>query len=58
MGEEGLTTEDHYLMEVNIDNTETTSGEMQEYWLLAIRAAREAFRLRAIADDTVIDGII
>ena len=57
LGEEGLTAEDHYLMEVNLEDLETTSGEKQEYWLLAIRAAREAFRLRRIADSTVATGI-
>ena len=29
----------------------TTSGESQEYWLLAIRAAREESRLRATVND-------
>ena len=35
-------------MEVNLEDLETTNGERQEYWLLAItiRAAREACRLR------------
>ena len=40
LGEEGLTTEDHYLMEVNLEDLETTSRERQEYWLLTIRTAR------------------
>ena len=38
--------EDKYLLEVNLEDLETTNGEGQEYWLLAIRAAREACRLR------------
>ena len=45
LGGEGFTAEDHYLMKVNLEDLETTSGERQEYWLLAIGAAREAFRL-------------
>ena len=57
MGGESLTMEDHYLMKVNLDDMETTSGERQEHWLLAIRATGEAFRLRTITDYTVIDGI-
>ena len=39
MGEEGLLPEDRYLLEINLDDMEITSGEKQEYWLLAIRAA-------------------
>ena len=53
MGGGGLTAEDHYLMKVNLEDLENTSGEIQEYWLLAIRAAREAFGLQRIADSTV-----
>jgi hypothetical protein len=41
-GYEGLLEEDQYLAEVNLDNLESSSGERQEYWLVAIRAAREA----------------
>jgi hypothetical protein len=37
--------EDHYLAEVNLEDLECTSGVNQEYWLLAIRTAREARRL-------------
>ena len=36
-----------YLMEINLEDLENTSGENQQYWLLAIRAARESIRLRA-----------
>jgi hypothetical protein len=41
-GYEGLLEEDQYLAEVNLDNLKSSSGERQEYWLVAIRAAREA----------------
>ena len=41
-GKEGLLEEDHWMMEVNLGDMETTSGEQEEYWLLAIRAARVA----------------
>jgi len=47
LGTEGLREEDKYLMEINLDDLETTSGEKQEYWLLAIRAARMASTLTA-----------
>ena len=40
MGEEGMAEEDKYLLEINLDDLETTSGTKQHYWLLAIRAAR------------------
>jgi hypothetical protein len=40
LGGEGLAEEDMYLLEINLDDLTTTSGEDQTYWLLAIRAAR------------------
>ncbi len=46
LGYEGLLEEDQYLAEVNLEDLETSSGERQEYWLVAIRAAREACILR------------
>lgn len=46
LGSEGLLEEDKYLLEVNLDDLNSTSGEWQEYWLLAIKAAREALSLR------------
>ena len=45
LGTEGLPQEDRYLLEINLEDLETTSGEKQTYWLLAIRAARRAHRL-------------
>ena len=47
MGEDGLLDSDKYLMEINLDDLETTSGEKEEYWLLAIRSARKACALTA-----------
>ena len=41
IGEEGLAEEDKYLLEINLDDLENTSGIKQRYWLLAIRAARK-----------------
>ena len=47
LGGSGLEEEDKWLLEINLEDLETTSGETQEYWLLAIIAAREARLLRA-----------
>ncbi len=33
------------MVEVNLGDMENSSGEWEEYWLLAIRAAREAATL-------------
>ena len=41
-GGEDLLDEDQYLMEVNLDDIDESRGTQQEYWLLAIRAARIA----------------
>ena len=46
MGEEGLDPRDHYLLEVNVEDLETTSGKDQAYWLLQLQAARREFTLR------------
>ena len=35
-----------YLMEINLEYLENTSGEKQQYWFLEIRAARESIRVR------------
>ena len=46
MGLDGLAEEDKYLMEISLGDLETTSGEYQAYWLLAVKAARHAYSLR------------
>jgi hypothetical protein len=51
MGAEGLAEDDRFLLECNFEELATTNGEQQEYWILAIQAAREACRLRAPARD-------
>jgi hypothetical protein len=52
-GEDGLLEEDRWLLEVNLDDLETTSGETQAYWLLAIKAARRVYLLRlGLLDDS------
>ena len=46
LGGRGLEEEDKFLLEINLEDLETTSGDTQEYCLLAITSAREARLLR------------
>ena len=46
LGEEGLEESDYYLLEVNLEDLESTSGEEQHYWLLQIQAARHVCQLQ------------
>ena len=55
LGGSGLEEEDKFLLKINLDDLETTSGETQEYWLLAILAAREARLLREQSSATASD---
>ena len=46
MGEDGLREEDKWLLEVDLnDLDESTTGERETYWVLAVQAARERFRI-------------
>jgi hypothetical protein len=45
LGEAGLLKDDHWMMEVNLGDIETTLGEQEEYWLVAIKAAQVAAML-------------
>jgi hypothetical protein len=58
LGPDGLAEEDRFLLEYNFDELATTNREHQEYWLLAIQAAREACRLRTLADGSERQSII
>ena len=40
-GSEGLDEQDMYLLDINLKDLETSSGEDQYYWLMAIQATRE-----------------
>ena len=40
LGGAGLDAQDKYLLEINLEDLETSTGEYQYYWLIAIRAAR------------------
>jgi hypothetical protein len=42
MGTAGLLEEDHRMVEVNFGDMENSSGEREEYWLLAFQAVQEA----------------
>ena len=46
LGGEGLAEGDKWMMEIDLENLDNTSGESQFYWLVAIQTAREAFQLR------------
>jgi hypothetical protein len=48
----GLAEEDKYLLDINLDDLDTSSGEDQTYWLLSLRAARVAFQLRELRRQT------
>ena len=52
LGSEGLMEEDCHLGECNLGDLEDTSGITETYWLLAIKAAREAGRLEALRIQT------
>jgi hypothetical protein len=42
----GLLEEDQWLMEINLGNMESNSGEQEEYWLVAMQATWEAAMLK------------
>ena len=46
VGEDGLAKEDHYLLDINLDDLDHSMGEDQAIWLLALKAARKAQQLR------------
>jgi hypothetical protein len=52
LGPDRLDEQDRFLLECNFNKLATTTGEHQEYWLLAIVAAREASQLCSFWDNT------
>ena len=46
MGGIGMAEEDMYLLEINLDDLESSSGEDQAYWLVALQTARRVWELR------------
>jgi hypothetical protein len=55
LGKDGLEDNDKFLLEINLDDLGTSSGEDQTYWLLALEAARDARALR-LSQDSSDDG--
>ena len=45
-GDAGLLPDDKCLAEINLEDLESSFGEWQEYWLLAIQTAQRAMGLR------------
>jgi hypothetical protein len=45
LGDAGLLEEDNWMLEVNLGDLESTSGEQEQYWLMANKAARVAAML-------------
>jgi hypothetical protein len=56
MGGHGLLEEDQWMLEVNLGDLENTGGEQEEYWLLAIKAARKAATLTTGQPQTVMQS--
>jgi hypothetical protein len=52
--EAGLLEDDHWMMEVNLGDMENTTGEQEEYWLLAINSAWVAATLTRRQDQTAL----
>ncbi len=46
LGNEGLEDDDKFLLEINLEELDTSPGEDQAYWLLALEAARDARALQ------------
>ena len=46
LGGEGLAEEDQYLLEINLDELQLSTGEDQVYWLMALQTARKAREIR------------
>jgi hypothetical protein len=46
LGGDGLAEEDQYLLEINLDDLQLSSGEDQVYWLMALQTARKAWQIR------------
>lgn len=56
LGEEGLAEEDRFLLEINLDDLDNSTGEDQTYWLLSLQAAREARQIRQQQNSSAVRG--
>jgi hypothetical protein len=46
LGGEGVAEEDEYLLEINLDDLDNSTGEDQIYWLMALQTARKAWQIQ------------
>ena len=53
LGGAGLDKQDRYLLEINLEDLDTSTGEDQYYWLIAIRADRADQILRRRHQESV-----
>ncbi len=51
LGMAGFLEEDHWMLEVNLGHMVSNRGEQEEYWLVAIKAARETALLTRQRND-------
>lgn len=56
LGGKGLDKQDRYLLDINLEDVETSSGEDQYYWLVEIQAAREDRVLRRQQQNSAAGG--
>ena len=56
IGFEGFLEEDAYLGECNLGDLEDTSGTNEQYWLLAVKAAREAVMIENSRNGQITGG--
>jgi len=45
-GGEGLAEQDKWMLEIDLERLEYSSGERESYWLLAIKTARAHYQLK------------
>ena len=53
LGGAGIDEQDRYLLDINLEDLETSTGEDQYYWLIVIRAARADWILRRRHQESV-----
>ena len=56
VGEAGLAEEDQYLLDIDLDDLDHSTGEEQAIWLLALKAARKAQEIRENRANTTEPG--
>ena len=56
ISEEELEEEDQYLLEINLEDLDSSTGEDQVYWLLALQTASKAWQIRRERESSVETG--